>query len=132
MTHVVIKVEGGVVQCVMADEPVEVLLIDWDVDDLDEKFLVKIGDDNAYCSIQDANMFVLSKGKPNALNFIEDKPNTAGGRVQKKDACINKGKQKDGDGYFIRKEVRRRTNIWRIAIGKIKKPKDIRQCSQNS
>ena len=68
-------------------------------------------------------MFVLSKGKPKALNFIEDKPNTAGGRVQKKDACINKGKQKDGDGYFVRKEVGRRTNIWRIPIGKNKETK---------
>ena len=65
-------------------------------------------------------MFVFSKGKPNAMNFIEDKPNVGGGRVQKKDACINKGKQKDGNGTFVRKEVGRRTNIWRIPIGKNK------------
>src|SRR5574344_1012800 len=65
-------------------------------------------------------MFVLSKGKPKAMNFIEDKPNTAGGRVQKKDACINKGKQEYGIGTFIRKEFGRRTNIWRISIGKNK------------
>ena len=63
-------------------------------------------------------MFVLSKGKPHAMNFIEDKPNVNGGRVQKKDACINKGKQKYGSGTFVRKEVGRRTNIWRIPIGK--------------
>jgi DNA modification methylase len=63
-------------------------------------------------------MFVLSKGKPNAMNFIEDKPNVSGGRLQKKDACINKGNQKDGVGYFVRKDVGRRTNIWRIPIGK--------------
>jgi len=62
-------------------------------------------------------MFIFSKGKPKAMNFIEDKPNTAGGRVQKKDAVINKGNQKDGVGTFIRKELGRRTNIWRIAIG---------------
>lgn len=65
-------------------------------------------------------MFVLSKGKPKAMNFIEDKPNTSGGRVQKKDACINKGKQEYGSGTFIRKEFGRRTNIWRIPIGKNK------------
>ena len=62
-------------------------------------------------------MFVFSKGKPTHMNFIEDKPNTAGGRVQKKDAVINKGKQKDGAGTFVRKHFGRRTNIWRIAIG---------------
>jgi DNA modification methylase len=65
-------------------------------------------------------MFVFSKGKPKTLNLIEDKPNTAGGRIQKKDACINKGKQKNGQGSFIRKKLGRRTNIWRIAIGKNK------------
>ncbi len=62
-------------------------------------------------------MFVFSKGKPTRMNFIEDEPNTSGGRVQKKDACINKGKQKDGVGTFVRKDVGRRTNIWRISIG---------------
>ena len=62
-------------------------------------------------------VFIFSKGKPNVMNFIEDKPNTAGGRVQKKDAVINKGNQKDGVGTFIRKHFGRRTNIWRIAIG---------------
>lgn len=62
-------------------------------------------------------MFVFSKGKPKAMNFIEDKPNTAGGRVQKKDAVINKGKQRDGVGTFTRKHLGRRTNLWRISIG---------------
>lgn len=63
-------------------------------------------------------MFVFSKGKPKSMNFICDHKTTAGGRVQKKDACINKGTQKDGYGTFIRNEYSRRTNIWRIAIGK--------------
>lgn len=63
-------------------------------------------------------MFILSKGKPKTMNFICDHKTTAGGRVQKKDACINKGKQQDGLGTFIRKEYSRRTNIWRIPIGK--------------
>jgi len=68
-------------------------------------------------------MFVFSKGKPNTMNFIEDKQNTAGGRVQKKDKCINKGKQETGEGAFVRKDFGRRTNIWRIPIGKNKETK---------
>jgi DNA modification methylase len=68
-------------------------------------------------------MFVFSKGKPKTMKFIEDKPNTAGGRVQKKDKCINKGKQEYTEGTFVRKEIGRRTNIWRIPIGKNKETK---------
>lgn len=63
-------------------------------------------------------VFVFSKGKPKAMNFICDHKTTAGGRVQKRDSCINKGKQKDGEGTFVRNEYSRRTNIWRIPIGK--------------
>lgn len=63
-------------------------------------------------------MFVFSKGKPKTMNFINDHKTTAGGRVQKRDLCINKGQQKDGKGVFVRKEFSRRTNIWRIPIGK--------------
>lgn len=65
-------------------------------------------------------MFVLSKGKPRAMNFICDHKTTAGGRIQKKDKCINKGKQEDAIGTFVRKEYSRRTNIWRIPIGRNK------------
>lgn len=65
-------------------------------------------------------MFVFSKGKPSAMNFICDHKTTAGGRVQKKDLCINKGHQTDGQGTFVRNEYSRRTNIWRITIGKNK------------
>lgn len=68
-------------------------------------------------------MFVFSKGKPKAMNFICDHKTTAGGRVQKRDSCINKGKQKDGVGTFVRNEYSRRTNIWRIPIGKNKETK---------
>lgn len=63
-------------------------------------------------------MFVFSKGKPKTMNFICDHKTTGGGRLQKKDACINKGKQQTGTGTFVRKEFSRRTNIWRIPIGK--------------
>ena len=63
-------------------------------------------------------MFIISKGKPKVMNFICDHKTTSGGRVQKKDSCINKGKHIDGKGTFIRNEFSRRTNIWRISIGK--------------
>lgn len=63
-------------------------------------------------------MFVFSKNKPKSMNFICDHKTTAGGRVQKKDACINKGSQKVGCGFFVRNEFSRRTNIWRLSIGK--------------
>jgi site-specific DNA-methyltransferase (adenine-specific) len=65
-------------------------------------------------------MFVFGKGKPKTMNFICDHKTTAGGRVQKRDSCINKGQQKDGNGTFIRNKYARRTNIWRIPIGKNK------------
>lgn len=65
-------------------------------------------------------MFILSKGKPKTMNFICDKANISGGRKQKKDLCINKGENKKGNGFFVRKEFGRRTNIWRIPIGKNK------------
>jgi DNA modification methylase len=63
-------------------------------------------------------MFVFSKGKPKAMNFICDHKNLNGGRVQKKDSVINKGKQQDGVGTFVRSEFSRRPNIWKIHVGK--------------
>jgi site-specific DNA-methyltransferase (adenine-specific) len=62
-------------------------------------------------------MFVFSKGKPKAMNFICDHKTTAGGRVQKKDSVINKGNNVKGDGFFIRNKFARRPNIWKINIG---------------
>jgi site-specific DNA-methyltransferase (adenine-specific) len=62
-------------------------------------------------------MFVFSKGKPKAMNFICDHKTIAGGRVQKKDSVINKGNNVKGDGFFIRNEFARRPNIWKINIG---------------
>ena len=62
-------------------------------------------------------MFVFSKGKPKAMNFICDHKTTAGGRVQQKDSVINKGNNVKGDGFFIRNEFARRPNIWKINIG---------------
>lgn len=63
-------------------------------------------------------MFVFSKGKPKAMNFICDHKTVNGGKTQKKDACINKGKHKTGKGTFVRNEYSRRPNIWKIHIGR--------------
>jgi len=63
-------------------------------------------------------MFVLSKGKPSAMNFICDHKNLNGGRVQRKDGVINKGKNQKADGTFVRSEYSRRPNIWKIHVGK--------------
>jgi DNA modification methylase len=65
-------------------------------------------------------MFVLSKGKPKAMNFITDHKCVNGGRKQRKDKIINKGKHELGDGYFIRNEYGRRSNIWKIHVGRNK------------
>ena len=65
-------------------------------------------------------MFILSKGKPKAMNFITDHKCVNGGRKQKKDKIINKGKHEKGEGYFIRNEYGRRSNIWKIHVGKNK------------
>lgn len=62
-------------------------------------------------------MFVLSKGKPKSLNFICDHKTVNGGRRQRKDSVINKGNNVKGDGYFIRNEFARRSNVWKINIG---------------
>ena len=65
-------------------------------------------------------MFVFSKGKPKAMNFITDHKCVNGGRKQRKDSVINKGENKKGDGFFIRNEYGRRSNIWKIHVGKNK------------
>jgi site-specific DNA-methyltransferase (adenine-specific) len=59
-------------------------------------------------------MFVLSKGKPKAMNFICDNKNVSKIQVRQKDSTINKGNHKLGSGTFVTKEFSRRTNIWRI------------------
>ena len=65
-------------------------------------------------------MFVFSKGKPKAMNFITDHKCVNGGRKQRKDSVINKGENKKGDGFFVRNEYGRRSNIWKIHVGKNK------------
>ena len=63
-------------------------------------------------------MFIFSKGKPKSMNFICDHKTVNGGRAQKKDAVINKGRNIKGEGSFIRSEFARRPNIWKIHVGK--------------
>lgn len=63
-------------------------------------------------------MFVFSKGKPKTMNFICDHKTVNGGRVQRKDAVINKGNHRKGEGSFVRNEYARRGNIWKIHIGR--------------
>ena len=66
-------------------------------------------------------MFVFSKGAPSSLNFIVDHKNVSAGQRQRKDAVINKGKNRKKDGeYFTRKEYSRRGNVWYIPIGSTK------------
>jgi DNA modification methylase len=58
-------------------------------------------------------MFVFSKGKPNALNFICDHKNKTFGAVRKKDKVINKGRNVKSDRVYITGEYSRRSNIWK-------------------
>lgn len=59
-------------------------------------------------------MFVISKGKPNSLNFIVDHKNATYGQVRRKDKVINKGRNEKYDDQFIETgEYSRRSNIWR-------------------
>lgn len=68
-------------------------------------------------------MFIFSKGKPKALNFICDHKNKTKGQRRKKDLCINKGKnvKKEGE-YIVTGEYSRRSNVWRYGTGR---PKDL-------
>ena len=61
-------------------------------------------------------MFIFSKGRPHALNLLEDVRNTssgtwAGGRIGKDGVPKEKGKVR-----FV-KEFSRRTNVWRYTVG---------------
>lgn len=65
-------------------------------------------------------MFIFSKGKPKAMNFICDHKTVNGGRIQQKDKVINKGKNVKSQGTFVRNEFSRRPNIWKIHVGRNK------------
>ena len=59
-------------------------------------------------------MFIFSKGKPKAMNFICDHVNKNSGQVRAKDNTINRGKRLAGTGTFVTKALSRRPNIWKI------------------
>lgn len=60
-------------------------------------------------------MFILSKGKPKALNFIKDRKNlyvgVRGASGRNKDGARNKGRS------YVRDEYGKRFNIWNYSIG---------------
>lgn len=58
-------------------------------------------------------MFVFSKGKPKALNLIEDRENITSGTILVKESQSNKEKRKP-IGKRIVKEYGRRFNVWNI------------------
>jgi len=59
-------------------------------------------------------MFVISKGKPKALNFIVDHKNATCGQTRRKDKVINKGRnEKYEDEFITTGEYSRRSNIWK-------------------
>lgn len=69
-------------------------------------------------------MFIFSKGKPKTMNFICDHKNVTAGQKRRKDKCINKGKnEKYADLWIVSGEKSRRTNVWKIHIGKNKETK---------
>jgi site-specific DNA-methyltransferase (adenine-specific) len=64
-------------------------------------------------------MFILSKGKPKALNFIVDHKNSTEGQNRIKDKCINKGKNEKKEGEcLVTGEFSRRSNVWRYGTGR--------------
>ena len=62
-------------------------------------------------------MFVFSKGKPKALNFIVDHKNKTAGAIKKKDKVINKGKNVKSNQFLVTGEFSRRSNIWGYGTG---------------
>lgn len=85
---------------------------------------------NRYAPLSEL-MFVFSKGKPNTVNLIKDKPNvTAGlkldrdrGFRQKDGTTKGSNKNKDGTPKIIKK-FGVRGNIWRYKVGKMVSSKD--------
>lgn len=62
-------------------------------------------------------MFVLSKGKPKAMNFITDHRNKTFGAIKKADKCINKGKNEKSGKLIVTGEFSRRSNVWVYGTG---------------
>lgn len=61
-------------------------------------------------------MFILSKGKPKAMNFICDRKNKRCGEMVKKSQKVPGDRSKKLDKKFAVAEFSRRHNVWEIAI----------------
>jgi len=59
-------------------------------------------------------MFVFSKGKPNSLNLIEDRPNVAGGKLTSKYTSRGTDGKSEKCGEITQKKYGRRFNLWRV------------------
>lgn len=62
-------------------------------------------------------MFVFSKGKPNALNFINDHKNVTVGAIKQRDGVINKGANTKKEEWFTTPAYSRRSNLWAYPTG---------------
>lgn len=63
-------------------------------------------------------MFIFSKGKPKALNFLEDRKNVSAGSKSKIEIRSSREGRRLKDEIRVVKEYGRRFNIWRISRGK--------------
>lgn len=63
-------------------------------------------------------MFILSKGKPKALNLLTDRLNKSAGSVSKKETRSCKEDRKYSGGTRVVAEYSRRFNVWDISRGK--------------
>ena len=82
-----------------------------------EKAQACFGSNNCYLQSFEY-MFVLSKGKPKAMNFIRDRDNVRGGV---KESTVSRGMDKNGiSGKRVQKtaEIKgKRKNIWKYGVG---------------
>lgn len=62
-------------------------------------------------------MFVLSKGKPKALNLLADRVNMTAGAKGQKESRSNKEDRKYTGESRVTKEMSRRFNVWEISRG---------------
>jgi site-specific DNA-methyltransferase (adenine-specific) len=63
-------------------------------------------------------MFILSKGKPKALNLLKDRVNKSAGSVSKKETRSCKEDRKYKEGSRVVADYSRRFNVWNISRGK--------------
>jgi DNA modification methylase len=62
-------------------------------------------------------MFVLSKGRPKTINFIEDHRNITVGSRRQRQGTINKGKTTYKQEWYRTALYSRRSNLWSYSVG---------------